>query len=542
VVPAATWATSSTVTFNGITNTAPTGLGQTFGNVVWNNTGQSANINLDLGTNTTIAGNLSIVSTTGSDLILSGSNASAVTINGNLNLNGGSLVLNNGSTGTDNISVAGNFNHNGGTLTSGSGNVANLNIAGNFNIAASATIVPSTGLKFVMNGGSSANINNSNAATNLGLLEINKSAGNVVLNSSIAVNTIDFQSGNLDASGSGVNLTVNNSILNEGVGKKVIGRSISTVTVTERGATEYTFNNAGLTLIFPANGGVLPGTISVTRITNQSVTGATGAGSVARRFNITASNNQNLNCTMKFSVLSDELNGLTASALNLSRSTNGGTSWITVARSGNVETVNNLSVVTATGINAFSDWTLEGDNAPLPVTLVSFTGKASQVGNELTWITASELNNKGFEVQRSVNGKDFTTFTFVNGKGTTNAKQTYTFTDAFGEAYYRLVQVDFDGKTTPSNVIFVGTKTSIQASIAPNPSIGAARLVLSGTDNEVLTLSVISSNGKVVETLSGNAATLSETFYGISGQLKAGSYFVKVVGNTSVQTIKFIKQ
>ncbi len=542
VVPAATWATSSTVTFSGITNTAPTGLGQTFGNVVWNNTGQSANINLDLGTNTTIAGNLSIVSTTGSDLILSGSNASAVTIIGNLNLNGGSLVLNNGSTGTDNISVAGNFNHNGGTLTSGSGNVANLNIAGNFNIAASATIVPSTGLKFVMNGGSSANINNSNAATNLGLLEINKSAGNVVLNSSIAVNTIDFQSGNLDASGSGVNLTVNNSILNEGVGKKVIGRSITSVTITERGATEYAFNNAGLTLIFPANGGDLPGTISVTRITNQSVTGATGAGSVARRFNITASNNQNLNCTMKFSVLSDELNGLTASALNLSRSTNGGSSWITVARSGNVETVNNLSVVTATGINAFSDWTLEGDNAPLPVNLVSFTGKASHVGNELTWITASELNNKGFEVQRSVNGKDFTTFTFVNGKGTTNAKQTYTFTDAFGEDYYRLVQIDFDGKTTPSNVIFVGTKTSIQASIAPNPSIGAARLILSGSDNEVLTLSVISSNGKVVETLSGNAATLSETFYGISGQLKAGSYFVKVVGNTSVQTIKFIKQ
>ena len=98
------------------------------------------------------------------------------------------------------------------------------------------------------------------------------------------------------------------------------------------------------------------------------------------------------------------------------------------------------------------------------------------------------------------------------------------------------------GKSTPSNVIFVGSKATINASIAPNPSNGAARLILSGAENEVLTLSVISSNGKVLETLSGSAAALSESFNSLSGQLKVGTYIVKVVGNNSVQTIKFIKQ
>jgi hypothetical protein len=91
----------------------------------------------------------------------------------------------------------------------------------------------------------------------------------------------------------------------------------------------------------------------------------------------------------------------------------------------------------------------------VPVELTSFTANASEGLVELSWITATETNNSGFEVQRS-NGSDFETIEFVEGHGTTTETQVYTYTDRsvnIGTYSYRLKQVDFDGTFEYSNVI-----------------------------------------------------------------------------------------
>ena len=553
-IPTATWHPSSTVVVSGATGavTIPGGLAQTFGNFTWNQTGQSNTANLTLAKATQFAGNLTVSSTGSGILRLSGSAESKIIIAGNYIQNGGTVQVNNNGTVNlgdtaiiDSVIVNGAFQLNSGTFsTVGANNRTAVFLNGNVNIGGSGVITPSDSLLITLGGNLPTSISSANTGTSLGRLTVNKSGADStsrILNvtSNLTVTDFEMVNGNVNTSENVLSLT--GSLIGETQGKKVIGRVGTIVSVGARGTTEYTFSNSGLALSFPGEGGI-PANITVTRITNEAVTGATGAASVKRRFNITAGNNTALNATMKFNFLPEELNGLNATNLNLSRSTNGGATWNTVARVGSVTFADGYYTVTATGINAFSDWTLEDGNAPLPVTLVAFNGKATQFGNELTWITSSELNNQGFRIERSVNGKEFATIAFINGKGTTNAKQTYNFTDTFGEAYYRLVQVDFDGKSTPSNVIFVGSIATINASIAPNPSNGAARLILSGAENEVLTLSVISSNGKVLESLSGSAATLSESFNNLSGQLKAGTYIVKVVGNNSVQTIKFIKQ
>ncbi|RYG29254.1 MAG: hypothetical protein EOO01_38495, partial [Chitinophagaceae bacterium] len=93
---------------------------------------------------------------------------------------------------------------------------------------------------------------------------------------------------------------------------------------------------------------------------------------------------------------------------------------------------------------------------PLPVTLINFSARI--VSNEviLHWQTASEKDNHYFRVERSVNGKNFSEIGRVTGKGNSATKATYTFSDEHptaGTAYYRLCQIDFDGRQFFSPVI-----------------------------------------------------------------------------------------
>ena len=97
----------------------------------------------------------------------------------------------------------------------------------------------------------------------------------------------------------------------------------------------------------------------------------------------------------------------------------------------------------------------------LPISLSSFTAKAIDKTVRLNWSTASEINNNYFDLQHSADGKTFSTIANVTGAGTTNTSKDYSFIDEnpnAGANYYQLVQHDFDGKTSSSNVISVDSK------------------------------------------------------------------------------------
>ena len=109
---------------------------------------------------------------------------------------------------------------------------------------------------------------------------------------------------------------------------------------------------------------------------------------------------------------------------------------------------------------------------PLPVTLVSFSSTVINNAVELSWKTTSEVNNKYFEVERSEEGKIFKSLGQLEGKGTTNGINSYTFTDEqpnVGVNYYRLKQVDFDGAKTYSRMLAVNFYGSDFVSVYPNP-------------------------------------------------------------------------
>jgi hypothetical protein len=161
----------------------------------------------------------------------------------------------------------------------------------------------------------------------------------------------------------------------------------------------------------------------------------------------------------------------------------------------------------------------------LPVHLVSFTGKSQAGSNKLVWKTAEEINNKGFEIERSKDGVEYEMIGFVDGNGDTKEDKTYHFTDTkpFAMAYYRLKQIDYDGKFEYSKIISVKSDGAI-VRIYPNPA--REYLTISGI-NRKQKFSIVDQNGRVVlEGLAGEKEQIDIV------NLGTGRYVVRVDGES----------
>ena len=157
------------------------------------------------------------------------------------------------------------------------------------------------------------------------------------------------------------------------------------------------------------------------------------------------------------------------------------------------------------GVTSFSDFTA-GDNTALPVELIYFT--ATLKGDEalLEWATASELNNDRFEIERSLDGEEFELIGVVNGNGTTDVEQEYSFIDEApgqGLNYYRLKQIDFDGAFEYSDIAFVDYSDSdiqFKAVAYPNPTAEDQIFIRLSSGDELapVEINVLDLNGRVL--------------------------------------------
>jgi hypothetical protein len=145
-----------------------------------------------------------------------------------------------------------------------------------------------------------------------------------------------------------------------------------------------------------------------------------------------------------------------------------------------------------------------GPVAPLPVKLISFDAQAVRHDARLTWLTAQELNNDHFDVERASDGLSFTRVATVRGQGNTSGNTGYTFTDAgvgatrTGTFYYRLRQVDTDGTSSFSPVravAFEGTKT---LAFYPNPTTGLSTLDLGSLPVGSYQVTLVDATGRQV--------------------------------------------
>lgn len=145
-------------------------------------------------------------------------------------------------------------------------------------------------------------------------------------------------------------------------------------------------------------------------------------------------------------------------------------------------------------------------DVPLPVSLTHFSASLQNNNQVLiSWVTASELNNHFFTVERSINGINFFPIAKIEGSGTTNVHNNYNIKDVVkeeGRYFYRLTQTDFDGEKTVFNPVSVKvfeTDESENFHIYPNPvKQNNATIVLKNETGSLLKVSVVNMLGEII--------------------------------------------
>ncbi len=304
------------------------------------------------------------------------------------------------------------------------------------------------------------------------------------------------------------------------------------------GASPQNFGGLGVEL---STAGGDAGITVVTRETGKARTGSGNEG-IHRSFTILPENNENLQATMVFHYEGTELNGLNEDMLELYRSENGETDW--TAEGGILNTTNRT--ITKTAIESFSTWTAGSSESALPVTFLSFSGKALTMGNLISWSTASELGNAGFEVQRSIDAKNFEALSFVGGKGTSTHINHYTYKDEAVQypAYYRLKQVDFNGRSTFSTTIRI-EKKNIQEAIVfyPNPFVDriSIRSDEKGFRDKIYNFQIFSSLGNCILQTTGRAEKIESLATSKLYLADKGIYLLIITTDLSISRSKIVK-
>ena len=177
-------------------------------------------------------------------------------------------------------------------------------------------------------------------------------------------------------------------------------------------------------------------------------------------------------------------------------------------------------------------------NSLIPIELVNFVGIIKDKTNELTWTTASEINNKGFDIERSADAKRWQSLNFVKGAGNSSQINTYKFTDEgpLSINYYRLKQIDFNGRFKYSNVINLVRNNDKNVLIYPNPAADllTIRMNNNGVNSDIKIYDIL---GKTVLT---NTTNSNETTIDIGALIK-GNYFIEIKNEQLLTTKKFIK-
>ncbi|QNF32318.1 T9SS type A sorting domain-containing protein [Adhaeribacter swui] len=241
----------------------------------------------------------------------------------------------------------------------------------------------------------------------------------------------------------------------------------------------------------------------------------------------------------------DRVAGLAATPVTLSWDTNScgvdvpadlvvahwnGSKWINTGGRSIIGNNSAGTVTSAEALTVFSPFTLGSSsvNNPLPVQLLKFTAVMQAGKVVINWQTASEKDNKGFEVQHSADGVTFTKVAFVEGAGTSFDIKDYQVSDyspGSGITYYRLLQEDYTGKISYSKIISVKHTTETKlVLVTPNPVVNKAVISMQLPLSKTCTIKLVDVSGRTVYSQS---ITSGRLVLDMSGYAK-GVYFISL--------------
>jgi YHYH protein/Secretion system C-terminal sorting domain len=179
----------------------------------------------------------------------------------------------------------------------------------------------------------------------------------------------------------------------------------------------------------------------------------------------------------------------------------------------------------------------------LPITLLNFTGKIEKSNAILNWTTANEINSKQFIIQRSTDGVHFENIGNVVSAGNTSQNSNYSFTDKnipAGRVYYRLQQVDVDGRSKTYNIISLVNNTSgFEFKVLPNPASDFIAIQYNnGLLEQDTDVKLFDSSGKLItKTQINKGQTI--TYINIE-TLYSGTYIVKIQNTTASESHRVV--
>ncbi len=539
-------ASSGTPTLNGLL------IIQTGGNLLVNGgtlivRGAAANENY--GTITVSSGTLNLA-TNNNDL--------TVFAGGNLNQTGGAvtirnLTINSAATplAAGNLTFSGSTSNITGDLTnSGTAtlNGGSVNIAGNITNNASGD--------FTIGG---AAVASQNDATNYGIMSVS--------------------SGSLDLATAGKKLIIDGSTATRGIFNQYAGSLVKTDNLELK--NNGTYNQFGgevqidHDLKVPA-GSTFAATGGTVNFTGNAGAGADYTGNVQfYNFKISSAGNPKINANETIKIAGNFVNENTNLNVTSGIYIFNGTTPQTITSAAPANTNKTLwdfritnpagvTLLSDLGVKAFSytppgylntngkNFYVDGSiyTGPLPVELTSFS--ASIIGStvKLTWATATEVNNYGFEVERKVGSLqstvgNFEKIDFVNGNGNSNSPKSYSFVDdkiSKGKYSYRLKQIDNDGKFEYSKVIEVdlgGSKEFELSQNYPNPFNPATTIRFSLPEAGNVKLILYNILGQEIKTLINEfkeSGVHSINFN--ASDLNSGLYIYKLESGSFTQTRK----
>ena len=390
--------------------------------------------------------------------------------------------------------------------------------------------------------GSAAQVTGNLLPVNVNDLTIDNAAG-VTLNGTVQVfGILNLLNGNLHLDGNNINIGPT-GVLIETPGNTVTGLT-GTISVIGDLSAGVPNNVGGLGVMVTSDGNITG------MLVNRFHSAATGNGNVGifRQYFIDYLIDEDipeLAVSVRFYYDESELNSIPEANLRVFHSTDFGNNWVGIG--GTVNTTDNY--VELTNFNdLFLNFTLADVNNPIPVELTSFTANVVDGLVNLSWTTATELNNSGWDIERRAdNDKEgsWVKVGFVKGIGNSTENKQYKFIDqnnVTGKYSYRLKQIDFNGTITYSNIVEISVTGPDKFELSqnyPNPFNPETSIRFEVPSSSFVNISVYNMIGEKVVTLVNENMEQGVYLRKLSSEnLSSGIYIYRLTAGSTIITKK----
>jgi len=446
---------------------------------------------------TTECNNLTIASTSTTSLTIA--NGVDLTVNGDVTINSGGSISNSGT-----IKLKGDWTNNG-TYTTISGSVdfegeSSQNITDNTSSFNSFTVDADNGLTL---------LNELQIDGTLTLINGKLSLGNnnLILGSSATISGAPSQWNMIVADGAG---EVRKTVTGTGLFELPIGDNTGT---PEYSPITINFNSGSFSSAY----------VGVKVVNSKHPNNPSVANYLNRYWTVNTSGITSFNYDITLNYTDADINGTEASIKFVKR-TNGVWSDLGAISA----SVNQLAATSQTSFCDFSGGEDGMNNQGLPIELLYLKSKCIDDKTEILWATASEINNKEFVLEKSIEGLEFYEISRTKGAGTSNEVNKYSFTDIDATTtYYKLSQIDFDGKRKYLKTIHSNCQQEkSEISIYPNPFNN--NLKIQNLNGAVELIKIVDIYGKIV--LEKSQIFNSNLELHLSN-LKSGIYYLIVISD-----------